>query len=105
MKDDYIRRQDVVDTINTNADGLEQNGGIPYAQGARAMAIVVEQMPPADIGRRKDMKLISAAVCSISFFVIGYLVGYERCKKIMQKIYHKMTDEEVAKYKKLIFGE
>lgn len=49
MKDDYIRRQDVVDTINTNADGLEQNGGIPYAQGARAMAIVVEQMPPADV--------------------------------------------------------
>lgn len=49
MKDEYIRRQDVVDTINTNADGLEQNGGIPYAQGARAMAIVVEQMPPADV--------------------------------------------------------
>ena len=49
MKDDYIRRQDVVDTINTNADGLEQNGGIPYAQGARAMAIVVEQMLPADV--------------------------------------------------------
>jgi len=51
------------------------------------------------------MELISVAVCSISFFVIGYLVGYKRCKKIMQKIYHKMTDEEVAKYKKLIFGE
>jgi len=51
------------------------------------------------------MELISAVVCSISFFAIGYLVGYERCKKIMQKIYHKMTDEEVAKYRKLIFGE
>lgn len=46
---DYIRRKDAVDEINVNADGLEQNGGIPYAQGARAMAIVVEQMPPADV--------------------------------------------------------
>lgn len=49
MKDDYIRKSDVVDAINTNADDLEQNGGIPFAQGARAMAIVVEQMSPADV--------------------------------------------------------
>lgn len=46
---EYIRKQDAVDEINVNADGLEQNGGIPYAQGARAMAIVVEQMSPADV--------------------------------------------------------
>ena len=51
MTTDYIRRQDVVDAINANADGLEQNGGIPYAQGARAMAIVVEQMPPVDVAK------------------------------------------------------
>lgn len=49
MADQYIRKQDVVDEINTNADDLEQNGGIPFAQGARAMAIVVEQMSPADV--------------------------------------------------------
>lgn len=49
MTDEYIRKQDVVDEINTNADDLEQNGSIPYAQGARAMAIVVEQMSPADV--------------------------------------------------------
>lgn len=49
MTDEYIRREDAVDTINANADDLEQNGGIPYAQGARAMAIVVEQMSPADV--------------------------------------------------------
>lgn len=49
MTDEYICKQDVVDKINANADDLEQNGCIPYAQGARAMAIVVEQIPPADI--------------------------------------------------------
>ena len=49
MADEYIRKQDAIDEINTNADDLEQNGGIPYAQGARAMAIVVERMPPADV--------------------------------------------------------
>ena len=49
MSDNYIRKQDVVDEINANADDLEQNGGIPFAQGARAMAIVVERMPSADV--------------------------------------------------------
>ena len=49
MADEYIRKQDAVNEINTNADDLEQNGGIPYAQGARAMAIVVERMPPVDV--------------------------------------------------------
>lgn len=49
MADEYIRKQDAIDTINANADDLEQNGGIPYAQGARAMAIVVEQMSPVDV--------------------------------------------------------
>lgn len=49
MADEYIRKQDVVNEINTNADDLEQNGGIPYAQGARAMAIVVEQMSSVDV--------------------------------------------------------
>ncbi len=49
MANEYIRKQDAVDEINANADNLEQNGGIPYAQGARAMAIVVEQMSPADV--------------------------------------------------------
>ncbi len=49
MTDEYIRKADTVDEINANADDLEQNGGIPYAQGARAMAIVVEQMSPADV--------------------------------------------------------
>ena len=49
MADEYIRKADTVDKINANADDLEQNGGIPFAQGARAMAIVVEQMPPADV--------------------------------------------------------
>ncbi len=49
MTDEYIRRQDMVDAINANADDLEQNGGIPYAQGARAMAIVAEQISPADV--------------------------------------------------------
>ena len=49
MANEYIRKQDAIDEINTNADDLEQNGGIPYAQGARAMAIVVEQMPSADV--------------------------------------------------------
>lgn len=49
MTDEYIRKADAVDEINANADGLEQNGGIPYAQGARAMAIVVGQMPSADV--------------------------------------------------------
>lgn len=49
MTDKYVRIQDAVDKINANADDLEQNGGIPYAQGARTMAIVVEQMSPADV--------------------------------------------------------
>lgn len=49
MADEYIRKQDVVDKINANADDLEQNDCIPYAQGARAMAIVVEQIPSADV--------------------------------------------------------
>lgn len=49
MSEEYIRKQDAVDTINVNADDLEQNGSIPYVQGARAMAIVVEQMSPADV--------------------------------------------------------
>ena len=49
MTNKYIRREDVVDEIHINADDLEQHGGILYAQGARAMAIVVEQMPPADV--------------------------------------------------------
>ncbi len=56
---EYIRKQDAVEAINTNADDLEQNGGIPFAQGARAMAIVVEQMLPADVVqvvRCKDCK-------------------------------------------------
>lgn len=59
MTDEYICKQDVVDKINANADDLEQNGCIPYAQGARAMAIVVEQIPPADVVpvvRCKDCK-------------------------------------------------
>ena len=51
MADKYIRRQDAVDVINANANDLEQNGGIPYAQGARAMAIVVEQMSRADVAK------------------------------------------------------
>lgn len=49
MWDEFIAKQDAVDAIDTNADDLEQNGGIPFAQGARAMAIVIEQMPPADV--------------------------------------------------------
>lgn len=48
MTDEYIRKQDAVDTINENADSLEQNGAIPYAQGARTMAVVVEHMLPAE---------------------------------------------------------
>ena len=59
MADEYIRKQDVVDKINANADDLEQNGGIPYAQGARAMAIVVEQMPPANVIEIKHGEWIS----------------------------------------------
>lgn len=51
MADKYIRRQDAVDVINANANDLEQNGCIPYAQGARAMAVVVEQMSPADVAK------------------------------------------------------
>lgn len=49
MTDEYIRKADVVEVINKDADNLEQNGAIPYAQGARAMAIVVDQMLPADV--------------------------------------------------------
>lgn len=49
MSNNYILIEDAVNTININADDLERNGGIPYAQGARAMAIVVEQMSPADV--------------------------------------------------------
>lgn len=56
---EYIRKEDAVDAIKINADDLEQNGCIPFAQGARAMAIVVEQMSPADVVpvvRCKDCK-------------------------------------------------
>ena len=49
MKNEYICKADAIDAINANADDLEQNGAIPFAQGARAMAIVVEQMPSADV--------------------------------------------------------
>lgn len=31
MADEYIRKQDAIDEINTNADDLEQNSGIPFA--------------------------------------------------------------------------
>ena len=81
MVDEYIRKQDVVDEINTNADDLEQNGGIPFAQGARAMAIVVEQMPPADVApvvRCKDCKFytsmrpdIKTGICDLNVHHMG----------------------------------
>ena len=78
MANVYIRRQDVVDAINANADGLEQNGSIPYAQGARAMAIVVEQMPPADVAPVKYGEWISAPeMCGL--FDIRYYCS-ECCK-------------------------
>ncbi len=64
MTDEYIRKQDAVDKIWIKADGFEQNYDILYAQGARAMAMVVEQISPADVApvvfckdcrkRRKD---------------------------------------------------
>ena len=59
MTDKYIRIQDTIDEINSQANTMELNGGIPYAQGARAMAIVIEQMPPADVApvvRCKDCR-------------------------------------------------
>ncbi len=48
---EYINKQDAVDEIWTKADDFEQNYDILYAQGARAMAIVVEQMSPADVAQ------------------------------------------------------
>ena len=51
MKDEYICKQDAVGAINKNADDLEQNGCIPFAQGARAMAIVVGLMSPANVAK------------------------------------------------------
>ena len=59
MTNDYISRQDAVDAINANADGFEQNGGTPYAQGARAMAMVIEQLQPADVVEVKHGEWIS----------------------------------------------
>ena len=53
----------------------------------------------------KLSNIIIVFICCSACFGTGFILGYERCKKIMQKIYHKMTDEEVAKYRKLIFGE
>lgn len=32
--------------------------------------------------------------------IIGYAIGYHNAKKIYQKLYWKMTDEEVDKCKK-----
>jgi len=51
------------------------------------------------------MTLAIVIACSASFFVVGYLVGYKRCKKIMRKIYRRMSDEEVEKCRKWVFGE
>ena len=52
MANEYIKKQEIVEAINKDADNLEQNGAIPYAQGARAMAVVVEQMLPTEDVRR-----------------------------------------------------
>jgi len=37
--------------------------------------------------------------------VIGYIIGYHDAKKIYQKLYWKMTDEEVDRCKRWIRGE
>lgn len=58
MTDKYIRKQDAFDKIWTKADDFEQNYDILYAQGARAMAIVVEQIPPADVVQVRHGKWI-----------------------------------------------
>ena len=36
--------------------------------------------------------------------IIGYNIGYYNAKKIHQKFYWKMTNEEVDKYKKWVRG-
>ena len=46
---DYISRADAIQAINYEADKLEQNGAIPHGQGARAMAVVIEALPAADV--------------------------------------------------------
>lgn len=76
MTDEYIRKQDAVDEINTNADDLEQNGSIPFAQGARAMAIVVEQMSPADVAPVAHGRWIDAD-SHLGYFANCSACGYQ----------------------------
>lgn len=37
--------------------------------------------------------------------IIGYIIGYHDAKKIYQKLYWKMTDEEVDRCKKWVKGD
>lgn len=53
----------------------------------------------------KLSNIIIVFICCSACFGTGFILGYERCKKIMRKIYRRMSDEEVAKYRKRIFGE
>ena len=55
---DYISRADAIQAINYEADKLEQNGAIPHGQGARAMAVVIEALPAADVVEVKRGKWI-----------------------------------------------
>ena len=49
--------------------------------------------------------IIIVFICCSACFGTGFILGYERCKKIMRKIYRKMSDEEVEKCRKWVFGE
>ena len=96
MTDEYIRKQDVVDEINTNADDLEQNGSIPYAQGARAMAIVVEQMSPADVVPVEILKAeIYKLKCQQDSKNQDYYTGYMSALSTVEGILAEMDREEL----------
>lgn len=53
----------------------------------------------------KLSNIIIVFICCSACFGTGFILGYERCKKIMRKIYCKMSDEEVEKCRKWVFGE
>ena len=53
----------------------------------------------------KLSNIIIVFICCSACFGTGFILGYERCKKIMRKIYRKMSDEEVEKCRKWVFGE
>ena len=55
--------------------------------------------------RMTEIIIIGLIFLPIIGSIIGYVIGYHNAKKIYQKLYWKMTDEEVDRCKRWVRGE